>query len=109
MLELAQRQVDADCQRTLRPQPPGALGRTAAEVEDSQPADVTEDPDLLLVQAFRAPHETRVAQELPVLVLIAVRLGVPVGAVRPLGLRVVDVAEISGHVGNSRTFVTPRS
>ena len=41
---------------------------------------------LRLVESLGTPDEPRVAEELAVLLLVLVRLGVPVGAVRALGL-----------------------
>ena len=98
MLELAEREVDADGRgrrwlRTQREHWPAPEPTSSTSLA----AHVAEHPGLVLGQPLRAPHEAVVAEEGAVGGLVLVGVAVPVGAVGAARLRLVDRAALDPH------------
>jgi hypothetical protein len=91
VLQLPEGEVDPHGVGPLADQPPGALGRAAPHLEDVAAADVTEQADVRLIEALRAPDEPDVPQERAVLGLVLVGGVVPRPACRVAGVVVVKV------------------
>ena len=63
----------------------------------SWPVDVAERAELVLAHALGTPQEPGVAEELAVRRLVLVGVGVPVGAVGPQRLGLVDGTPLGSH------------
>ena len=70
--------------------PPRALPGAGTHLEHVPAVDVPEHAGDVLGEALGAPHEPGVAEELAMGGLVLVGVAVPVGAVRPAGLRLAD-------------------
>ena len=80
---------------TARPgvaEPPGGGRRAAADLQHPRPAHVAEQAGVGLAQPFGAPHEVDVAEEVAVLGLVIVGVGVPPLPVRAPALGRADTA-----------------
>ena len=69
----------------------------AADLEHVPAVDLTERVQIVLADALGTPQEPVVAEELPVGGLVLVGVGVPVGAVGPQRLRLVDLAPLGAY------------
>lgn len=78
MPQLLARQLQADRGSALRTQPAPALPGAAADLQDTQPGDVTEQPCPRLVQTLGTPDEPGIAEEAAVLGLVRVSGAVPI-------------------------------
>src|SRR3954452_10641132 len=114
MLELALGQVQPERVRSLAAQPARALAGTAAELEHPPAAHRAQHLELGLLMALWAPHETDVAQEAAVRVLVLVGVEVPVGAVGPAGRLLRDrptnglhAVRCGGHDAEPRAVRAP--
>ena len=71
------RQIERDHGGARIRQVAGAGRRSAADLEDAEPGDVTEQMDVGLAQVLRAPDQVDVAQERTVLGVVGGRVGIP--------------------------------
>ncbi len=78
----------------MHPHPARALAGARADLEHVLPRDVAEDTGLVLGEPLGTPHEAGVAEEAPVGRLVLVGVPVPVGAVGPPRLGLVDRAAL---------------
>jgi len=90
VLQLPDGEVEPDDGGALVDQPAATLSGATAQLQNPLPGYRTQEMGDCLVEAFGAPDETDVAQELAVLGLVVVGGPVPVAPVRALGLGLVD-------------------
>ena len=94
MLELSGGEVESEGPAAVHPHPARALAGARADLEHVLARDVAEDAGLVLGEPLGTPHEAGVAEEAPVGRLVLVGVPVPVGAVGPPRLGLVDRAAL---------------
>src|SRR5690606_39241940 len=97
MLQLPDRQVEADADRALGAEPPRTLPGARPDFQDALSLQWAQRADLGLGEALGPPDETDVTQELAVGCLVLVGVPVPFRAVGPTGLLLVDLAAVHRH------------